>query len=174
MDGQEAAGSWWREFLGTLLPALAIVLAVNLFLAQPRTVHGQSMEPNLHEAERVIVDLVSFRFRPPRHGEIIVLDVPEADSDPLIKRVIGLPGETVEIRQGAVYLNGRKLDEPYLQQITPGDMGPQIVPEGHVFVLGDNRGNSNDSRYFGVVSFEAILGRAWVSYWPPREVGLVK
>ena len=166
--------SWLRELFETLLPAVAIVLAINLFLAQPRTVHGQSMEPNLHENQRVIVDLVSYHFRMPQRAEIIVLDLPQHNTDPLIKRVIGLPGDTVEIKNGSVYVNGQKLNEPYLDQITAGDMLPQIVPEAHVFVLGDNRGSSNDSRYFGMVPFENILGRAWIRYWPPAQVGIFK
>lgn len=162
--------SWWVELLETFLPAIAIVLTINLFLAQPRTVHGQSMEPNLHDNQRVIVDLVSYRLRMPRRGEIIVLNVPGRVSDPLIKRVIGLPGETIEIKGGAVYVNGQKLNEPYLNQLTTGTMPPQVIPEAHVFVLGDNRGSSNDSRYFGVVPLENILGRAWLRYWPPSDI----
>ena len=91
-----------HEFVDTFLPAIAVVLVVNLFLAQPRTVHGQSMEPCLHENERVIIDLVSLHWRAPRRGEIVVLRLPNRHSDPLIKRVIGLPGDTVAIRGGKV------------------------------------------------------------------------
>jgi len=163
---------WLREFLETMLPAIAIVLAINLFLAQPRVVHGQSMEPNLHENQRVIVDMISYRVRAPERGEIIVLDVPERRSGPpLIKRVIGLPGDSVEIRDGQVLINDQPLDEPYLNQTTQGWLGPMTVPEESLFVLGDNRAASNDSRYFGVVPYENILGRAWLCYWPVQEVG---
>jgi len=161
-----------RELLNTFLPAIVIVLAVNLLLAQPRTVHGQSMEPCLHENERVIIDLVSLRWREPHRGEIVVLRLAGRHSDPLIKRVIGLPGDTVAIQGGKVLVNGEALDEPYLDQITPGHMSAKVVPEAHVFVLGDNRGASNDSRYFGMVPYESILGRAWLRYWPPSEVEL--
>ncbi len=164
--------NWAEEVIKTFLPAIAIVLAVNVFLAQPRTVHGQSMEPNLHENQRVIVDLISLRFREPRREEIIILDLPERNAVPLIKRVVGLPGDTVEIKDGAVYLNGEELIEPYLNQDTRGDMPARIVPEGNVFVLGDNRARSNDSRYFGMVPFENIQGRAWLCYWPPSDAGL--
>jgi signal peptidase I len=161
-----------RELLDTFLPAIAIVLAVNLLLAQPRTVHGQSMEPCLHENERVIIDLISLRWRAPQRGEIIVLRLPNRRSDPLIKRVIGLPGDTVAIRGGEVLVNGEVLNEPYLDQGTPGRMAAKVVPEAHVFVLGDNRGASNDSRYFGMVPYENVLGRAWLRYWPPSEMEL--
>ena len=155
-----------------MLPAVAVVLGINLLLAQPRVVHGQSMEPSLHENQRVIIDLLSYRFLQPEREQIIVLDVPERRSGPpLIKRVIGLPGDRVEIKDGLVYVNDGRLDEPYLDQLTTGQMLSQIVPEEHVFVLGDNRGCSNDSRYFGMVPFENILGRAWLCYWPLDDAG---
>jgi signal peptidase I len=166
--------SWFREFLETLLPATIAVLVINLFIAQPRTVHGQSMEPHLHENQRVIVEMLSYRFRTPQRGEIVVLNLPDRHSDPLIKRVIGLPGETVEIRSGAVYINGQKLKEPYLIQATTGQMPLILVPEAHVFVMGDNRQQSNDSRYFGPVPLENLIGRAWVSYWPPENAGVFR
>ncbi len=166
--------SWFRELLETVLPALAIVLVVNLFLAQATRVEGQSMEPDLHNNDRLIIEKISYHFHPPRRDDIIVLRRPLKGSEPLIKRVIGLPGETVEIHDGHVHINGEVLNEPYLNQETLGAMAPELVPEGHVFVLGDNRGFSNDSRAFGMVSFEDIVGRAWFRYWPPREIGLVR
>jgi len=167
--------SWGRELLATLLPAIAAVLVINLFLAQPRVVHGQSMEPNLHENQRVIADLVTYRLREPQRQEIVLFWVPDrSPGPPLIKRAIGLPGDIVGIRDGFVYVNGEELNEPYLDQKTPGRMLPTQVPEAHMFVLGDNRCCSNDSRYFGMVPLENILGRAWVRYWPPSEVSLFK
>ena len=170
---QKSLSASWQEVLQALLPSLAIVLVANLFLAQPRVVHGQSMEPNLHDNQRVIIDLLSYRFRSPICGEIIVLNYPETRSGPpLIKRVIGLPDDMVEIHDGYVYVNGKRLHEPYLDQITSGSHPLSRVPEGHVFVLGDNRCCSNDSRFFGMVPFEHILGRAWVRYWPPDEAQL--
>ncbi len=165
---------WWDEVTRTFLPTIAIVLAVNLFLAQPRTVKGESMEPSLHERQRVIVDLLTYRFREPECGEIIVLKLPNSHSDPLIKRVVALPGESIEIANGTVYINDRVLEEPYLTQDTPGYVAKQLVPEEHVFVLGDNRSSSNDSRYFGMVAYEDILGRAWMRYWPLADVGFFK
>ncbi|MFH1085640.1 MAG: signal peptidase I, partial [Chloroflexota bacterium] len=166
--------AWLREALETVLPALITVLAINLLLAQPRVVHGESMEPNLHERQRVIVDLFSYRLRAPRYGEIVILDLPDRAGPPLIKRVIGLPGDTVVIHNGAVSVNGRQLTEPYLNQGTAGSFGPVLVPEEHVFVLGDNRCCSNDSRYFGTVPYDSILGRAWMSYWPLEQFGVLR
>jgi signal peptidase I len=163
-----------REALETVLPALAIVLVINMFLAQATRVEGQSMEPNLHDNQRLIIEKISYHVHPPHRGDIVVLRLSNRRSDPLIKRVIGLPGETVEIRDGNVLINGEALDEPYVEQSAYQGMPPRVVPEGEVFVLGDNRGFSNDSRAFGFVPFSAIVGRAWFRYWPPNEIGFVR
>jgi len=168
---QAAMNSWLRELLEAVLPALVIVLVVNVFLAQATRVEGQSMDPTLHDRQRIVIEKLTYRFRPPGRGEIVVLRRPQPD--PLIKRVVGLPGDMVAIENDRVYVDGQALDEPYLDEMTRGVMSPQIVPEGHVFVLGDNRDSSNDSRAFGMVPFEDIVGRAWVRYWPPKEIGLV-
>jgi len=168
---QGTVSSWLRELVEAVLPALVIVLVVNVFLAQATRVEGQSMDPNLHNNQRIIIEKLTYRFRPPRRGEIVVLRRPQPD--PLIKRVIGLPGEKVAIHNEQVYIDGEPLDEPYLREITGGVMSPEIVPERHVFVLGDNRDSSNDSRAFGMVALDDIVGRAWIRYWPPKEVGLV-
>jgi signal peptidase I len=152
---------------------LIIVLVVNLFIAQATRVEGQSMEPSLHDNERLIIEKITYRFRDPVRGDIVVLKPPRQGTVPLIKRVVGLPGEQVEIMMNQVFINGEPLDEIYLEQPTSGTMAAQIVPEGHVLVLGDNRRASNDSRAFGMVSYEDIIGRAWFRYWPLEEVGLI-
>ena len=164
---------WFREMVESVVPALVIVLVVNVFLAQATRVEGQSMEPNLHNNERLIIEKVTYRFRDPRRGDIVVLRRANRTSEPLIKRVIGVPGDTVSIQAGTVYINGQSLDEPYLNQQTWGDMSPRLVPEEHVFVLGDNRRASNDSRAFGVVAYDDIVGHAWIRYWPPSDAGLI-
>jgi len=166
-----------REALETMVPAVAIALVINLFLAQATRVYGQSMEPNLHTDQRLVVEKISYsrwwHLRGPQRGDVVVLRVTE-DSELLIKRVIGLPGDRVEIRGGQVFINGRRLSEPYLTQPTYGDYGPVDVPPLHIFVLGDNRGFSNDSRTFGPIPLEQVVGRAWFSYWPPDQMGWVK
>ena len=169
----EVVRSWLRELLEAVLPALVIVLVVNIFLAQATRVEGQSMDPSLHDSERLIIEKISYRFHPPQRGDIVVLRRPQRSVDPLIKRVIGLPSETVSIHDAMVYIDGDALVEPYLDQPTWGSMAPVVVPEGHVFVMGDNRRSSNDSRAFGVVSLDDIVGRAWLRYWPPSEFGPV-
>lgn len=165
--------SWLRELVETIIPALLIALAINFFVAQPTLVRGYSMEPTLHQEERLLVEKVSYRFHQPQRGDIVVLKVAQ-EPIPLVKRVIGLPGETVEIRQGKVYVNGQHLDEPYLRQTPYGNMPARPVPAGSVFVLGDNRNNSNDSRYFGVVPLDDVVGKAWLRYWPLEQIGLVR
>jgi signal peptidase I len=165
---------WLREAVETILPAILIAILINLFLAQPTRVHGQSMEPNLHTDQRLVVEKISYRLHGPRQGDVVVFSMPQQSEELLIKRVIGLPGETVEIRGGQVYINGTPLDEPYLNQETRGRFGPVVVPPLHVFVLGDNRNFSNDSRAFDAVPIKNILGRAWFSYWPVENLGMLK
>ena len=163
---------WLREAMETVLPAVLIALLINLFLAQATRVQGQSMEPNLHANQRLVVEKISYRFHKPRRGDVVVLKC-SAQGELLIKRVVALPGEQVEIKGGQLYVNGCALDEPYPTQPSSHDYGPTVVPPRHVFVLGDNRSFSNDSRAFGPVPFENIVGRAWFSYWPPDEMGPV-
>lgn len=163
------------ELLETVIPAVLIALFIHAFLAQATRVYGQSMEPNLHTNQRLIVEKVSYHFHGPQRGDIVVLRRPDqSEGDLLIKRVVGLPGEEVSIRDGLVYVDGLPLDEPYLERDSGGNYGPVRVPPLHVFVLGDNRDASNDSRVFGPVHRNEILGRAWLSYWPPEEIGLVQ
>ncbi len=163
-----------REVLETVLPALLIALLINVFVGQATRVEGQSMEPNLHTDQRLVVEKVSYRFHGPERFDIVVLRLPNQGEELLIKRVIGLPGETVEFKNGHVYINGEQLVEPFaVDETRPGRNGTVTVPPLHVYVLGDNRDRSNDSRSFGPVPIDNVVGRAWLSYWPPEDVGLV-
>lgn len=164
---------WIHELGTTLLPALILALLLTHFVAQGTVVYGQSMEPNLHTDQRLIIDKVSTHFRLPERGEIVVIDVDHSEI-PLIKRIIGLPGETIQIMNGQVLIDGVVLEEPYLPQVPLQNFAPVRIPPGHVFVMGDNRGLSNDSRAFGPVSLDRIIGRAWFSYWPPEDFGEVR
>ena len=163
-----------REVAETVIPAVLIALVINLFLAQATQVLGQSMEPNLHTAQRVVVEKVTYRFfHGPQRGDIVVIDLPD-QADMLIKRVIGLPGETIEVRGGEVYIEGERLEETWTVRHGGGNYGPKTIPPLHVFVIGDNRGASNDSRNFGPVHIDYIVGRAWFSYWPTEHIGFVE
>lgn len=163
-----------REVAGTILPAVLIAMLINLFLAQATVVQGQSMEPTLHNNERVIVEKVTYRlFHGPRRGDVVIIKVTD-QTEPLVKRVVGLPGETVAVRGGQVFIDGVLLEEGWAIHQGGPDYPPTRVPPLHVFVLGDNRGHSNDSRSFGPVPVDQIIGRAWIIYWPPQEVGFVQ
>lgn len=163
-------GGLAREIAETVVPAIIIALLIHVFLAQATRVFGQSMEPNLHTDMRLVVEKISYQLHSPERGDIVVLRVRPED-ELLIKRVVGLPGDEVAIHDGRVYINGQPLDEDYLNQETRGNLAPRVVPPLHVFVMGDNRRASNDSRSFGPVHIDNIVGRAWFSYWPPEAVG---
>lgn len=161
------------EVLGTAVRAGILAFLIIYFVAQTNIVHGYSMEPNLHENQRIIVEKVSYRFTQPERGDIVVVDV--ADSDvPLIKRVIGLPGESVGIVNGQLIVNEQLLNEPYLSPFPTYNYPMIIVPDDHIFVMGDNRPVSRDSRSFGAVRLDAVHGRAWVSYWPLEDAGVLR
>lgn len=163
-----------REVAETVIPAVIIALVINLFLAQATQVLGQSMEPNLHSSQRVVVEKVTYRFfHGPRRGDIVVIDLP-GQTEMLIKRVVGLPGETIEVRSGKVYIEGEQIDETWTVNPGGSNYGPQTIPPLYVFVMGDNRGASNDSRSFGPVLIDHIVGHAWFSYWPAEHVGFVE
>lgn len=177
---EKASPSWWygpfqaiRALLETVIPALLIAIGINLFLAQATQVQGQSMEPNLHTAQRLVVEKVTYRFHGPRRGDIVVIDLPAAGSELLIKRVIAMPGETISSRGGNVVINGQRLEEPYVTSPGGREITEQVIPPLHVFVMGDNRQFSNDSRNFGPVPIDSLVGRAWFSYWPPELLGPV-
>lgn len=166
-----------REILSTVFMMIAIFALVEL--ATPRFyVDGRSMEPNFEDGQRLIVSRVNYLFIQPQRGDIVVFNKPRSPvtESPLIKRVIGLPGDTVSIRDAQVILNGVPLDEPYINEpctaysCKDGDweLGPN-----EYFVMGDNRNHSNDSRSFGTIHLENIIGEALIRYWPPPDWGVV-
>lgn len=171
-----------REILETIVPAILIALLINLFLAQATRVYGQSMEPNLHSDQRLVVEKLSYNrylrywlgLNGPERGDVVVIRLHEQSDELLIKRVVGMPGDEVAIHDGQVFVNGQPLVEPYVVGATTGFYGPTIIPPLHIFVLGDNRGFSNDSRSFGTIPLEDVVGRAWFSYWPLEQIGFVK
>ena len=158
-----------REVLVTLLIALLIFLGVQVTL-ESRVVEGLSMQPNLYTDERVLVIKAAYWFGEPQRGDVIIFTCPEPSHKTLIKRVIALPGEEVEIRDGQVYIteNGDtfSLNESYIEQEPSYTYGPRLVPEDEYFVLGDNRNHSTDSHVWGMLPGENIIGKAWLIYWP--------
>lgn len=160
-----------REILQVVIPALLLALVIHLFLAQATVVYGRSMEPNLSESQRLIIDKLSYRLHTPQRNDIVVLNLPTMD-EMLVKRIVGLPGETVAIRNGIVYINGIELEESFQHNLSDYDTPELTLGPLNYFVLGDNRTNSNDSRVFGSVKREHVVGRVWLRYWPMNEVRL--
>jgi signal peptidase I len=155
----------------TLLLSVILFVGINLISARIR-VDGASMEPNLVSGEYVIVSKLSYRFGTPQRGDIIVFHFPRDPKEEYIKRVIGLPGDEVQVRHGSVYVNGQLLDETYLK-VSTNYNGTWNVPDNQLFVLGDNRNNSSDSHDWGTVPMDYVVGKAILVYWPPPDWGLV-
>jgi signal peptidase I len=165
--------SAFRELLETAVLTIAIFLVVRVAL-QNFKVEGDSMFPNLHNGEYILVNKVDYMISSPHRGDIIVFHAVQAgqpDKD-FIKRVIGLPGETVAVHNDAVYVNNHRLNEQYIDAAHRPmyTESPTKVPNNEYFVLGDNRNNSQDSHLWGMLSKQYIIGKAWVSYWPPQQL----
>jgi signal peptidase I len=172
------------EYVVLAVVAVAVALLIQAFLVKPYRIPSASMEDTLLIGDRVLVDRVSWRFAQPARGDIVVFH-PPFDGPVLIKRIIGLPGDEMSLSGGFVYVNGRRLDEPYVRRIDgrqepsePFSNGlpwslqePYKVPAGSYFVMGDNRTDSGDSREFGPIKREQFVGRAFAKYWPPGRIG---
>jgi len=162
-----------REVGITILIAVAVFVVLRLTV-QSYTVVMSSMEPNFQDGECIMVNKTSYRSSGPQRGEVIIFDPPFDSPHPFIKRVIGLPGETVEIKDEKVFIDGVPLEEEYIMAPPNYTMLSQEVPENEYFVLGDNRNNSNDSHNNWTVPQDNIIGKAWFTYWPPNKWGVVK
>ncbi len=158
-----------REFVETIVLALILFAAIRVFVMNYRVV-GHSMEPNVHEGQYLFIDKLLYSWGAPRRGDIIVLKPPDAPGQIYLKRVVGLPGETVEVRAGVVLVHGRALEEAWATRPFPqANWGPAQIGDDELFVLGDNRPGSRDSRYFGMLKRDRVVGRAFLCYWPPSE-----
>ena len=169
-----------RENLQIIAIALALALFIRAFVAEPRYIPSDSMLPTLEVGDRLVVEKVSYYFRPPAPGEIVVFDPPQqlqiqgyAKDQAFIKRVIGTPGQTVQIQDSKVYINGRPLDEDYIAEPPTYQMEPVQVPEDQLFVMGDNRNNSNDSHVWGFLPKQNVIGHACYRFWPFSRIGRV-
>jgi signal peptidase I len=165
-----------RQFLldviETVVISMLIFLAINLISARIR-VDGHSMVPTFKDGEFIIVEKISYRFVDPQRGDIIVFHYPRNPEEEYIKRVIGLPGDHIQVDSGVVYVNGVALEEPYISD-QPSYEAELVVPDGELYVLGDNRNNSSDSHNWGTVPMEYLVGKAIFVYWPLNELGLVR
>ncbi len=159
------------DVLETLVLSVVLFVGINAVSARIR-VDGESMVPTLASGEYVIVSRLSYRLGTPQRGDIIVFHFPRDPKEEYIKRVIGLPGDTVEVKNGQVYINGNLLNENYID-VKMDYTGSWRVPAGQLFVLGDNRNNSSDSHDWGTVPMDYVVGKAVLVYWPPLDWGLV-
>jgi len=162
-----AAVSFFIELLQVVIVALVIIIPVRYFFIKPFYVKGASMEPTFYDHEYLVIDEISYRFKDPIRGDIIVFRYPRDPKQYFIKRIIGLPGETVQITGNGVFVNGEKLSEDYLDEgtTTVGEIVVTLQPDEY-FVLGDNRGFSLDSRNFGPLPRQYVVGRTWIRGWP--------
>ncbi len=175
-ESREPSMAWMllRELVETVVLSLVIFLLIRQVVQNYR-IESHSMEPNFYEGQFILVNKFAYKFGSPERGDVIVFHNPENTSEDYIKRVIGLPGDTLEIRNQKIYINGKVLEEPYPQnRIRPSTQyGPAVIEPNHLFVMGDNRPNSSDSRYFGQLSENLIVGHAWIRLWPLAKFGLI-
>ena len=180
-----AIGSFFLDIIETVVIALSIFLIVYLFIMQPHQVNGASMFPTYENGEYLLTDKLSYKFGEPKRGDVVVFKAPPSAQCPegtgcdFIKRIIGLPGETVELKNEQVYVDGVRLKEAYLPDGTQTRQGAYTnagavkVPENSYLVMGDNRNHSSDSRTWGPVDKNLIVGKVFLRYWPPNQIGLI-
>ena len=173
-------GAFFLDIIEVIVFAVAIFLFVYLLIMQPHKIKGASMHPNFPDGEYLLTDKVSYRFGEPNRGDVVVFKAPTNNGEEFIKRIIGLPGERVSIKNGKIYINEELLEEKYLDPTVYSSAGnflqegaTVVIPKGEYFVLGDNRSHSSDSRAWGSVEKKEITGRAWLVYWPPKSAGVV-
>ncbi|HCM82508.1 MAG: Signal peptidase I [Microgenomates group bacterium GW2011_GWC1_43_11] len=181
MDSLKRAVAAIFDFLQGIVVFLAIIVMVYLFLFSPQEINGQSMEPTFFNTELIITNKFIYKINPPQRGDVVIFKSPRNKEVDYIKRVIGLPGDTVKLVNNIYYVNGVKLDEPYLRPNTQTSGGSYlregeeaIIPEGQYFVSGDNRPHSSDSRDFGPVPLEDFIGKGILLYWPVSRLSPIE
>ncbi|MBM7854369.1 signal peptidase I [Desulfohalotomaculum tongense] len=171
--GQKNKKNPVREIIESVVIAVVLAVVIRMFIVEPFYIPSGSMEPTLMINDRIIVSKISYYFDEPKRGDIVVFKYPRDPSRNFVKRLIGEPGDTVELRDSKLYINGKLVPEDYLPAgIRYGNYGPVKVPAGHYLMLGDNRNNSEDSRYWGFLPENLIIGKAVLIYWPVNRLGL--
>jgi len=163
-----------RDIVETVLIALLIATVIRAIVVETFVVEGPSMEMTVYDAERVLVWKIAYRFSKPKRGDIVIFKYPLNPNKDYIKRVVAVGGDTVEMRLGRLYVNGQQVQEPYVHYPGLTDMKAIAVPEGSVYVMGDQRTNSEDSRSFGPVKVKDVKGKAVFRTWPLKRAGLIK
>ncbi len=171
-EKKSSFGRFLLDVIETVVLSVLLFAGINTVSARIR-VDGFSMEPTLNNGEFIIINKLAYKFGSPSIGDVIVFHYPRDPTQEYIKRVIGLPGDQVKVSAGEVYVNGKKLTEPYIAQ-PPRYYGEWVVPAGGLFVLGDNRNNSSDSHNWGDVPMGNIIGKALFVYWPPDQWGFIQ
>lgn len=161
-----------KDWVVSILIAVALAFFIRYFIVELYMVEGPSMRPTLVNGERLVVNKFIYRFQQPERGEILVFKYPRDQNRDFIKRVIAVPGDTVELKDGRVFVNGQLLNENYILERTKGSYPLSTVPDGHIFVMGDNRNNSEDSRFkdVGFVPYTLIKGKAVMVFWPVDHI----
>lgn len=174
-------GSFVVELVQVVVFAVSIFLFVYLLVLQPHKIQGSSMEPNFHDGEYLLTDKLSYRLGEPNRGDVIVFRAPPSFTNEFIKRILGLPGDKIMVKDGDVYVNGKLVEESYIPEEFITRQGQFVqngeeveVPDNQYFVLGDNREHSQDSRSIGFIDKKYITGRAWVVYWPVKDMGVIE
>ncbi len=184
-QGGFSIGNFILEFVQSIVMALSVFVLLYLFVAQPNEVKGNSMLPNFINGEFLLTDKLSYNFGEPKRGDVVVFKAPPSepcaeDQCEYIKRVIGIPGDRVMVKEGRVYLNGKELNQFFLPSDFVSDPGSfnsegveKVVPQGQYLCFGDNRSHSRDGREFGPINRDLIVGKAFFKYWPPSSIGLI-
>jgi signal peptidase I len=170
--------NFWQEMFKTFALAGLLAFGIRTFIAEARYIPSGSMEPTLQINDHLMIEKVSYHLQKPERGDIVVFNPTdtlkqENYHQAFIKRIIGLPGDTVEVKGGHVYINGEVITEDYIKEVPKYNYGPQIVPDDQYLVLGDNRNNSYDSHFWGFVPRENLIGKAFVRFWPLNRVGTI-
>ena len=157
-----------KDWVVSIVIAVVLAMIIRTFVVELYLVDGPSMRPTLQHAQRLVVNKFIYHFRAPEKGEVLIFRYPKDPSRDFIKRVIAVPGDTIEIKDGNVFVNGELQNEDYILSKCRGDYPKSTIPEGHIFVMGDNRNNSEDSRFpdVGFVPFDLIRGKAMLVFWP--------
>ena len=168
MEKETSTAAEIKDWVVSIVVAVALAMFIRTFIVELYVVDGPSMRPTLESEERLVVNKFIYRFRTPEKGEVLVFQYPRDPSRDFIKRVIATPGDTVEIREGRVLVNDQILTEDYILEKTRSEYPKSTVPEGRIFVMGDNRNNSEDSRFadVGFVPYDLIKGKALLVFWP--------
>ena len=181
MNFVRAIVKFFYDFLEPIVLILSVLMAIYLFVLQPFEVSGGSMIPNFHDGEYVLADKISYKFTTPKRGDVVIIVAPYNHDEDYIKRVVGLPGESVTVVEGKVYVNFEELKEDYASAVTTiwdveavlQEAKDYTIPSGKYLVMGDNRPHSFDGRNFGAVPLDMIVGKAVFRIWPPRDFGII-